>query len=263
LAEAGRLKSPAVQLTAELSFRFGTYWKVVAERRLTKPEIRLPFFHLKTSGFWQPYDADERPAQARTTATLAKLDGSFFACLLDPEFRRLARRKLVAKWFDGAAERVALYAMLGIPVPSKDSAKADAKLGEAAEARERGREARFRNIVVTAYDFTCALTGYRVNLIDGSLVEAAHIHQFKQDGGNEPQNGIALSKNSHWLFDHGLWSLTDDYRVIVTSADFEETGPEAFLLRAMKGKPILLPALRHLHPDPRHLAWHREQVLLK
>ena len=263
LAEEGRLKSPAVELTAELAFRFGTYWKVVAERRRSKPEVRLPFFHLKTSGFWQPYDSDARPAQARSTATLAKLDESFFACLLDPEFRRLARRKLVAKWFDGAAERVALYTMLGITVPSMDSAEADAKLGEAAQARERGREARFRNIVVTAYEFTCALTGYRVNLIGESLVEAAHIHQFKRDGSNEPQNGIALSKNAHWLFDRGLWSLTDDYRVIVTNADFEEAGPEAFLLRAMKDKRILLPALSHLRPDPRRLAWHREQVLLK
>ncbi len=261
LVEEGRLKSAAVELSAELVFRFGIYWKVVSERRRTNPDVRLPFFHLKTSGFWTPFDAEGRLAQARNAAKVVKLNQDFFERLLDPEFRKLARRKLVAKWFAQPTERVALYTMLGLPVPSKDAAEADAKLGEASAAKERGREGRFRSIVLPAYDYTCALTGYRVNTLSEYLVDAAHIHQFKRGGGNEPQNGIALSKDAHWLFDHGLWSLTDDYRVLVTRASFEEAGPEAFLLRNMVGKTILLPDKPHLRPDRRHIAWHREHVL--
>lgn len=261
LVEEERLKSAKVELSAELSFRFGIYWKVVSERRRTSPEVRLPFFHLKTSGFWTPLDAEGRLAQARNAAKVVNLDPDFFECLLDPEFRRLARRKLVAKWFEQPAERVALYAMLGLPVPAKDAAEADAKLGEASAAKERGREGRFRSIVLPAYNYTCALTGYRVNTLGEYLVDAAHIHQFKRGGGNELQNGIALSKDAHWLFDRGLWSLADDYRVIVTKASFEEAGPNAFLLRNMAGKVILLPDKPHLYPDRRHLAWHRGHVL--
>jgi putative restriction endonuclease len=263
LAEEGRLKSPEIELSADLAFRFAIYWKVAAERRRTKPEVRLPFFHLRTSGFWTPLDASGRNADARGTATIARLDLDFHRCLGDPEFRQLARRKLVAKWFEQPAERVALYSMLGMPIPSRDVAEADAKLGEAAAAKARGREGRFRSLVLPAYDYTCALTGYRVNTLGDYLVDAAHIYEFGRGGNNEPQNGLALAKNSHWLFDRGLWSISDDYRVIVTSASFEEEGPDAFLLRNMAGRSIRLPDRSHLYPDRRYLAWHRQYVLRK
>jgi predicted restriction endonuclease len=73
------------------------------------------------------------------------------------------------------------------------------------------REARFRLTVVPAYNDTRALTGYRcVTVNAGSIVDAAHIHQFADSRNNHPQNGLALSNNAHWMFDVGLWSLADD-----------------------------------------------------
>ncbi len=70
--------------------------------------------------------------------------------------------------------------------------------------------------VVSAHNYTCALTGYRLTTIAaGSIVDAAHIHQFSDSRNNDARNGIALCKNAHWLFDHGLWTLTDEYRVVV------------------------------------------------
>lgn len=248
-------------LSVGLAFRFEEYWRAVAERRGTKPDVRLPFFHLKTSGFWEPLGPDGRPAAARQLASSARISRDFFACLLDPAFRDQARRKLISRWFEQASERIALYTMVGLPVPTTDCQAADSKLGEVQDAKERGREGRFRNTVIPAYDFTCALTGYRVSTMRESIVDAAHIHQFGRGGGNDPRNGIALCKNAHWLFDRGLWSLTDDYRVIVTKDDFLESGPEAFQLRKMVDKVIGLPRQEHLRPDPRYLAWHREHVL--
>ena len=63
----------------------------------------------------------------------------------------------------GGEEQVALYAALGMPVPSSD---------ELAEVREdvltyksqlsRGRDARFKVSVISGYHFTCALTGYQL-----------------------------------------------------------------------------------------------------
>jgi putative restriction endonuclease len=79
-----------------------------------------------------------------------------------------------------------------------------------------GREGRFRIDVVNAYNYTCALTGYRlVTLSSGTIVDAAHIHQFSRSRNNTVHNGISLSKNAHWLFDAGLWSITEDYTVVV------------------------------------------------
>ena len=143
------------------------------------------------------------------------------------------------------------------PPAVEDGVKADTRLFE--KARERGREARFRLTVVPAYNYTCALTGYRLTTIQsGSIVDAAHIHQFSDSRNNHPQNGIALCKNAHWLFDQGLWSLTDDYEVIVAVGRFDEAGPDAFLLRRSPGRQIELPADRNYWPDRSHLAWHRK-----
>src|SRR3989338_7358042 len=158
------------------------------------------------------------------------------------------RRVLIAKYFTDSAERVALYNLVGLRVPPDEIVKADAQLYEA--ARECGREARFRLTVVPAYNYTCALTGYRLITVDaGSIVDAAHIHQFADSRNNHPQNGIALCKNAHWLFDQGLWSLTDDYRVIVASDRFHESGDEAMLLHRIGGKQIHLPVDSNYWPD--------------
>jgi putative restriction endonuclease len=170
------------------------------------------------------------------------------------------RRVLIARYFIDPGERATLYDLLRLPVPPDDVVKADAKLYEA--DRERGREARFRLTVVPAYDYTCALTGYRCVTVDaGSIVDAAHIHQFADSRNNHPQNGIALCKNAHWLFDQGLWSVSDDYRVIVATDRFHESGDEAFLLSGVAGKRIHLPANPGYWPERAHLAWHRERKL--
>src|SRR5439155_11085292 len=84
---------------------------------------------------------------------------------------------------------------------------------------------------VAAYNYTCALTRYRLTTIaGGSIVDAAHIHQFADSRNNDPRNGLALSKNAHWLFDNGLWTLDEDYRVRVAKGEFSEAGLEQHLL---------------------------------
>jgi putative restriction endonuclease len=257
LAEQGNLREPLLWLTGELVFRFLAFWTIVAGRRSQRPEITLPFYHLHSDGFWEPLDEIGKPTLERRRTVAAKLDEGFLACLSDTRFRESMRRVLIARYFVDRGERAALYSLVGLPVPPDDLVKADARLF--AVARERGREARFRLTVVPAYNYTCALTGYRLTTVgSGSIVDAAHIHQFSDSRNNHPQNGIALCKNAHWLFDQGLWSLTDDYEVIVAFARFDEAGPDAFLLRRSAGKQIELPAIRSYWPDRNHLAWHRK-----
>jgi putative restriction endonuclease len=70
------------------------------------------------------------------------------------------------------------------------------------------------------------------------------------------RNGLALCKNAHWLFDNGLRTLGDDYRVQVAQGAFVEAGAESLRLAAYHGARILLPEERGLWPDPVHLAWH-------
>jgi len=185
------------------------------------------------------------------------LDETFLACLNNPDFRKEMRRLLIAKYFRDFAERAGLYQLVDLPVPPDPIVREDARLYEA--ARERGREARFRLTVVPAYYYTCALTRYRLVTVDsGSIVEAAHIHQFADSRNNHPRNGIALCKNAHWMFDEGLWSLDDDYRVMVDSKRFDESGADELLLSLKVNTRIHLAANSHFWPDKNYLTWHRK-----
>jgi putative restriction endonuclease len=176
---------------------------------------------------------------------------------MDPASRDMARRILIATYFQ-PSERISLYELFGMAVPSEDEIARDARYKAPDEAQSQGREVRFRLTIVAAYNYTCALTGYRLTTITGrSIVDAAHIHQFADSRNNDPRNGLALTKNAHWLFDNGLWALSDDYRVVVAQSNFAEGGPEEHLLARYSGRKIQLPQAQTLWPSLLHIAWHR------
>jgi len=257
LAEEGKLSDRTLPLTGELVFRFLAYGTVVAERRSQRLDIHLPLFHVRSDGCWIPLDENGQATLERRRTVAARLDETFLACLNDSDFRNQMRRILIAKYFVDAGERAALYQLVGLSVPPDPIVKEDARLYEI--SRERGREARFRLTVVPAYNYTCALTRYRLVTVDsGSIVDAAHIHQFADSRNNHPRNGIALCKNAHWMFDEGLWSLDDEYRVLVAAKRFDESGTDALLLSFKANRRILLPADPNYWPDKAHLAWHRK-----
>jgi putative restriction endonuclease len=255
LAERGELQNP-LRLTGELTFQFLTFSGVVAHRRTQKPEIFLPFFHLGNDAIWTPLDELNHSTSERRRAASVRIDAEFFALLHDADFRKQLRRVLIAKYFEDAGERAALYELVGLSVPSDEIIQADAQRYEA--VRESGRDARFKLTVVPAYNYTCALFRFRLTTVEsGSIVEAAHIHQWAKSGNDDPRNGIALCKNAHWCFDEGLWSLDDDYRVLVAEDRFDESGNMSLLLKPLAGHRVLLPANTQLWPDKKHLAWHR------
>jgi putative restriction endonuclease len=258
MAERGELRNKELPLTPELAFRFCAMGKIVAHRRKQRPDIRYPFHHLKTNGFWSVLDEDGKPSTHRKLTRLAVMPSDFLACLKDPIWREKARRLLIAKYFE-PNERIALYELTGIPVPPEDQIQRDAQYKTPDEAQNQGREVRFRLRIVAAYDYTCALTGYRLTTISGStIVDAAHIHQFSDSRNNDPRNGLALCKNAHWLFDKGLWTINQDYRVIVATGQFAEDSPDQKGLRQYHGQKIRLPSETELWPNPIHFAWHRK-----
>ena len=56
MAEQGQLPDTLLPLSAELAFRFFTFWNIVAGRRTQRPDVRLPFYHLQSDGFWEALD---------------------------------------------------------------------------------------------------------------------------------------------------------------------------------------------------------------
>jgi putative restriction endonuclease len=245
-------------LTPELAYRFCTYWSLVAHRRTQAPDVRYPFFHLKTDGFWLPIGEDGKRALDRRLTRYAALPLDFVAFASDPALRDKARHILIAKYFQ-PQERVALYTLVGLPIPSADQIARDAAYQSPEAATSQAREARFRLNIVAAYNYTCALTRYRLTTVSGaSIVDAAHIHQFSDSRNNDPRNGLALCKNAHWLFDNGLWTLSNEYKVIVAEGRFAEHGPHQKLLCDFHGQAIHLPSDPALWPNLIHITWHRK-----
>ncbi|MGD9875095.1 MAG: HNH endonuclease [Kiritimatiellia bacterium] len=259
MADAGEITGSELPLSPDLAFRFSMFNSVIADRKRAPLELNLPFHHLKTSGIWQPLMADGQPSPHRSLTTKVQFDSAFLACLSDPAFREKAKRVLIATPpYFRPEEQGAIYEMLGLK-SDHDGLGAE-PIGLCSVPVERGREARFRvEVVVVAYRHTCALTGCRMTTLSmESLVDAAHIHEFRNSRNNDPRNGLALSKNAHWQFDRGLWSVTDDYQILVNCDKFVEAGPAGQKLADFAGRRLFLPMDQKYWPEPKHLSWHRE-----
>lgn len=249
---------PAVALTPELAFRFLALGTVVAHRQSQRLDIRLPFHHLRSDGVWTATDREGQPATDFRRVSVACVDPEFAKFVSEPQNRLNAMRVLIRDYFQ-PAEQVGLRELLNLTADETEPTDANGSPLVIEEAVRQGREARFRLRVVAAYNYTCALTGFRLTTVTGAtVVDAAHIHQFADSRNNDLRNGLALSKTAHWLFDQGLWSLTDDCRVLVASEHFTESGPDAIRLTGYADRTLLSPGDHAVTPNPEYIRWHRE-----
>ena len=258
MADRGEIVGNELSLSADLAFRFGLFNEIIADRNRPPLDLRLPFHHLQTSGIWIPLMADGKPSPHRKLTERVRFDPAFLICLHDPSFRDRAKRLLIeTPPYFRPEEQQALLALFGLERLRGDTIKEPNAFYSV--PAERGREARFRmQVVVVAYRHTCALTGYRLTTLGmESIVDAAHIHEFCDSRNNDPRNGLALSKNAHWQFDRGLWTISDDFRVIVNREKFSESGVFGQRLADLHGKQLFLPADAKHWPKQEYLEWHR------
>ena len=119
------------------------------------------------------------------------------------------------------------------------------------------RDRAFKFAVRAAYDNRCALTGLR--LINGGgrpEVEAAHIRPVAADGPDTVRNGLALSGTVHWMFDRGLISIGDDYKILVA----KDRVPDNALRLLNESRIANLPKDVTLYPNAHYLKFHRDKV---
>jgi len=245
-----------VHKDAQLNLRFRSYSPICVPRRGNTIDLNMPFRYLSSDGIYTHVGDEER---------VVRLDPVLLARFMDPRFRQEARRRIVATYFP-PDEQVALYAALGMQMPSSDEL-AEVRQDQAAYKTQlnRGRDARFKVSVISGYHFTCALTGYRLIASKSTYVplEAAHIHAHSQRGPDTPDNGLALTPTAHDLFDAGLWTVDDNLRIRVAKSDIAESilpGGSHFKLADLNGRPLSFAPQATLRPDPVHLAWHRREV---
>ena len=260
MAEAGEMAGRTFTRTANLVLRFKEYGALVSERWPTRLDVRMPFFYLRSQGFWQGFTLEMALAQSPESCFVCELNEEFFDLLGDADFRLKARLLLVSRYFE-PRERVAILESLGLCADGME--KTEKRMSELKEegdeaARRKGRSARFAVQVVSRYKFTCALTGLCCLTSDGAaIVDAAHIESWANSENDDVQNGLALCKNAHWMFDEGLWSVMADGRVLLAPYRFTESGPEALRLQPYGGRLLQFAAGVTLRPNAEYFGRHR------
>lgn len=117
------------------------------------------------------------------------------------------------------------------------------------------RDAAFRRHVREAYQNTCAVTG--LCLVNGGgrpEVQAAHIRSVEANGPDTVRNGLALTATVHWMFDRGLISVDESFRLLVAPSGI----PSELAPLVQHGRAVRVPARRDLRPHSTYLRWHRE-----
>lgn len=121
----------------------------------------------------------------------------------------------------------------------------------------QARNSQFRIAVLRAYEERCAICNYRMRIDDDLIgLEAAHIRWHAYRGPDEISNGLALCPNHHNALDAGIISLSDDYKLLVSSRLKDKPRDGSF----QPHQPIAVPVNTAEQPSREHLRWHREKV---
>lgn len=130
----------------------------------------------------------------------------------------------------------------------------------------------FRQAVIESYDCKCCICGLKIKSPNNLYweVEAAHIVPHSLLGKNDIWNGLALCSLHHWAFDVGWITLSDDFKMMISSKyddienDYGKMGDFDILKNGVfENKPILLPEVDSLFPHKNSIMWHRENIFFK
>ena len=122
------------------------------------------------------------------------------------------------------------------------------------------RDPQFRQRVLTAYEYRCAVCGFDVRIGSVSIaLDAAHIRWFQAGGPDEESNGLALCVLHHKTFDLGAFTVNHDGVLLVSD---QANGTEGFREALMRhhAKPVRPPQRQEWRPAPASLDWHAREV---
>lgn len=114
----------------------------------------------------------------------------------------------------------------------------------------------FHDFVMNAYHNLCAITHRVISYNGFSNLEAAHILPKAHKGAYLPCNGIAMSKDMHFAFDKGFFTIDEDYKILV-HPDVERVGS---YLNDYNRTCMYLPQEDFFRPRQEFLEYHRANI---
>lgn len=112
----------------------------------------------------------------------------------------------------------------------------------------------FKDFLNVGYEGLCAVT--REVILSGQFnnLQAAHIRPRSHGGTYHPNNGILLSRELHWAFDIGCFTLRDNLTIQV------HPDVESPFLHEYDGVSIFIPQDVFFVPSPDNLSYHRNNI---
>lgn len=158
----------------------------------------------------------------------------------------------IVKWkgYPVGELELAFEASLPTPTAPFQLVASDGTTWEQRRSKKRIAQSLFRRDILAAYGGVCAATGTACD----PVLEAAHIQPFVNYTSNHLQNGLALRRDIHRLFDAGLLSIRTDYTLEVsqrlTASPYAE----------LEGVALHLPADSGARPSLEAIRYHRAEV---
>ncbi len=272
LIEYGKLSENKIYPTPLITSTFLKYWSRL-NFETHRQNVSLPFFHLKSEGFWHlhPNEGYEKVleitksirtfSELRRIVNHATIDDNLFLIFSNKIYRENMREYIIETYLPD--KRGILIEMFNENKESEkqqneliiDSYKTFTPIKENVASNAK-RNIIFRNTIMSVYDYTCSICKMQVITLDGaSIVDAAHIIPFSTSHNNDIRNGFALCKNHHWCFDRGLITVNPNYKI-----DISPLVDDSEFLTDLNGETILLPRINKLYPSEDAFKWHREHI---
>jgi putative restriction endonuclease len=228
-------------------------------RRSTTPAY--PFHRLQNDGLWlvrtsDGSDAGDSRSRLRELDAVGRLTPDVESALRDdPGLAALVAHAVLDMEFPESLH-TDLCQAVGLDLEALEVGAARAR----AETLRR-RDPRFREAVLVAYEYRCAMCGYDGRLGTEAVgLDAAHVRWWAFEGPDEVSNGLCLCSFHHKLLDRGVVGVSAE-RAVAVSQHFVGRGPAAeTLVLDLVGRPLLEPQAGQPVPATEHVDWHRDEV---
>lgn len=114
----------------------------------------------------------------------------------------------------------------------------------------------FHDFVMQAYGYKCAITNQAIFCNNLLNLEAAHIKPRAHNGLYLPCNGIAMSRDMHFAFDKGFFTIDENYKIVI-HPDVLRTDS---YINMYNGHELHLPQVDYFKPNQNYLQYHRDTI---
>ncbi len=271
--EQGEIKENKIRITPALVAAFKNLWHQLVHNTTFTANFALPFYHLKSDGFWHLHTCLGREillttshsiksfAQLKEVMDYASFNEDLYHLLINPDTREVLKQTLLSAYFPTAQKVSAnneLITTIIHQILHEPAAVYKSKAASFDEEEVFIRGGVFKKEIPKIYNYTCCISGMRVVADkEVQMIDACHIVPFAQSGDDTIGNGLSLCPNLHRAFDRGLVAISNEYRVLVKP--FHEVNNNAYSIKQFEGKKILLPKEKAYHPLTVNLAKHRQR----